>query len=33
MWWLTPIVLVLLLPGMLLMVGRTGAAPLIYTLF
>jgi hypothetical protein len=32
-WWLTPIVLVLLLVGVLIAVGGTGAAPFIYTLF
>lgn len=32
-WWLTPIVLVLLLVGLLLVLGGTGAAPFIYTLF
>ena len=28
-WWLTPIILVLLLVGLLLVLGGTGAAPLI----
>lgn len=32
-WWLTPIILVLLLLGVLLVVGSSGAAPFIYTLF
>ncbi len=32
-WWLTPIVLVLLLMGLLIVLGGTGAAPFIYTLF
>lgn len=32
-WWLTPILLVLLLVGTLLVLGGTAAAPLIYTLF
>ncbi len=32
-WWLTPIILVLLLAGLLIMLGSTGAAPFIYTLF
>jgi hypothetical protein len=32
-WWLTPIILVLLFLGLLLVVGGTGAAPFIYTLF
>lgn len=32
-WWLTPIILVLLLFGALLVLGGTGLAPLIYTLF
>jgi hypothetical protein len=32
-WWLTPIILVLLLLGVLIMLGGTAAAPFIYTLF
>jgi hypothetical protein len=32
-WWLTPIVLMLLILGVLIIVGGTGAAPFIYTLF
>ena len=32
-WWLTPIVLVLLLVGVLVALGGTAAAPFIYTLF
>ena len=32
-WWLAPIVLVILLFGLLVVLGGTGAAPLIYTLF
>jgi len=32
-WWLTPIILVLLLVGVLIVLGGTGAAPFIYTLF
>ncbi len=32
-WWLLPIVLVLLAFGILLLLGTTGAAPFIYTLF
>mgnify|MGYP006113832903 CR=1 FL=1 len=32
-WWLTPIILVLGLLGALLVLGATGAAPFIYTLF
>lgn len=32
-WWLTPIILVLLLVGILIVLGGTGAAPFIYTLF
>lgn len=32
-WWLTPIVVVLLLISALVILGATGAAPLIYTLF
>ncbi len=32
-WWLTPIIIVLLLIGFLVLLGGTGVAPLIYTLF
>lgn len=32
-WWLTPILLVLLLLGVLVVLGGSGAAPFIYTLF
>ncbi len=32
-WWLTPIILVLLLVGLLAVLGGTAAAPFIYTLF
>ncbi len=32
-WWLTPIILVLLVVGLLVVLGSTGAAPFIYTLF
>jgi hypothetical protein len=32
-WWLTPIILVLLILGALIMIGGTAAAPFIYTLF
>ncbi len=32
-WWLTPILLVLLLVGTLIVLGSTAAAPFIYTLF
>jgi hypothetical protein len=32
-WWLIPILLVLGLVGLLAMLGSTGAAPFIYTLF
>lgn len=32
-WWLTPILLMLLLLGALIVLGGTGAAPFIYTLF
>jgi len=32
-WWLTPIILVLLLVGALVIMGSSGAAPFIYTLF
>jgi hypothetical protein len=32
-WWLTPIVLLIVLFGVLVVLGGTGAAPFIYTLF
>jgi hypothetical protein len=32
-WWLTPIILVLLILGALIIIGGTAAAPFIYTLF
>jgi len=32
-WWLAPIVVVLLLISVLVILGASGAAPLIYTLF
>jgi len=32
-WWLTPIVIVLVLMGIALILAGTGAAPFIYTLF
>jgi hypothetical protein len=32
-WWLTPIILVLLFVGGLIVLGGTAAAPFIYTLF
>ena len=32
-WWLTPIIVMLLLVGLLVMLAGTGAAPFIYTLF
>jgi len=32
-WWLTPIIVVLLLFGLLIVLAGTGAAPFIYTLF
>jgi len=32
-WWLTPIVVFLLLLGILLVLASTGAAPFIYSLF
>lgn len=32
-WWLIPIIVVLALFGLLLVLGGTGAAPFIYTLF
>ncbi len=33
LWWITPIVLVLLLFGVLVILGGTGVAPFVYTLF
>ncbi|MCU0958910.1 MAG: DUF5989 family protein [Pirellulaceae bacterium] len=32
-WWLIPIVIVLLALGLLVVLGSTGAAPFIYTVF
>lgn len=32
-WWLTPLIAVLLLLGVLIVVGSTSVAPFIYTLF
>jgi len=32
-WWLTPIIIMLVLLGGLIILGGTGAAPFIYTLF
>ena len=32
-WWLLPIIVVLLLFGLLIALGSTGAAPFIYSLF
>ena len=32
-WWITPIVIVLALVGVLVMLGGTAVAPFIYTLF
>jgi Family of unknown function (DUF5989) len=32
-WWLTPIILVLVLAGALILLGGSGVAPFIYTLF
>lgn len=32
-WWLAPVLLTLLLIGVLLVLGGSGAAPFIYTLF
>ncbi|MFT4640811.1 MAG: hypothetical protein ACI8T1_004144 [Verrucomicrobiales bacterium] len=32
-WWLSPIIVVLLLLGLLIMLGGSGLAPFIYTLF
>ncbi len=33
MWWMTPILIVFGLLGVLLVLGATGAAPFLYTLF
>lgn len=32
-WWLTPIIVLLLLAGVLVVLGSSGAAPFVYTLF
>ena len=32
-WWMLPIIIVILLLGLLIILGGTGAAPFIYTLF
>jgi hypothetical protein len=32
-WWLVPLILALLLIGLLVLIGGTGAGPFIYTLF
>lgn len=32
-WWLTPVIALLLLLGLLVVLGSSGAAPFIYTLF
>ncbi len=32
-WWLTPIILVLLLAGLLVLLSQSAAAPFVYTLF
>ena len=32
-WWLTPIILLLLLAGVLIVLGGSGLAPFIYTVF
>jgi hypothetical protein len=32
-WWLAPVIVVILLVGFLVILGGTGAAPFIYTLF
>ena len=32
-WWLLPLLLMMLLIGVLIVLGSTGAAPFIYTLF
>jgi hypothetical protein len=33
LWWMSPILIVLLLVGVLLVLGTTGLVPFIYTLF
>ena len=32
-WWLTPVILIIVVLGMIVVFGGSGAAPLIYTLF
>jgi hypothetical protein len=32
-WWLTPVILLMLLLGVFVVLGGSGAAPFIYTLF
>jgi hypothetical protein len=32
-WWLTPILIILLLASLLIILGGTGVAPFIYTIF
>ncbi len=32
-WWLTPVIMLLLLLGVLVVLGSSGAAPFLYTLF
>lgn len=32
-WWLVPVLIVILILGALVLIGGTGAAPFIYTLF
>jgi hypothetical protein len=32
-WWLTPVIVILLMLGVLVVLGSTAAAPFIYTLF
>jgi uncharacterized protein DUF5989 len=32
-WWLTPVIVLLLFLGLLIVLGSSGAAPFIYTLF
>jgi len=33
LWWLIPVVIVLVILGLLVVLGSTGVAPFIYTLF
>ena len=32
-WWLTPVILIIVVLGLLVVLGGSGAAPFIYTLF